>query len=178
MSAAPILTTERTILRPHKLDDFPDMAAMWADPEVVRHISGKPSTETETWFRLLRYAGHWDLLGYGYWAVTDRASGAFLGEAGLADYRRDIEPDFRGAPEAGWVMATASHGRGLAREAVTAILAWADENLSAIRTVCMISPEHDASLRLAKDVGYVNACQAKYMGSDVVVLERARSTRP
>ena len=174
VSIAPVLTTERTILRPHTLADFTDLAAMWADPDVVRHISGKPSTETEAWARLLRYIGHWSLLGFGYWVVEDRADGTFLGEVGLADYHRDIDPPFGGAPEAGWVMTTASHGRGLAREAVRAVLAWADTNLAANRTVCMIAPAHDASLRLARDVGYANESRARFMGGTVVVLERPK----
>jgi RimJ/RimL family protein N-acetyltransferase len=147
---------------------------MWADPDVVRHITGKPITETEAWARLLRYVGHWSLLGFGYWVVVDRADGTYLGEVGLADGHRDIDPPFDGAPEAGWVMTTASHGKGLAREAVRTALAWADANLAANRTVCMIAPAHEASLRLAKDVGYANESQARFMGETVVVLERSK----
>lgn len=39
-----VLETERLILRPHRVEDFPDVAALWADPVVVRHISGVQST--------------------------------------------------------------------------------------------------------------------------------------
>jgi RimJ/RimL family protein N-acetyltransferase len=145
---------------------------MWSDPDVVRHISGKPSSEAESWARLLRYAGHWNLLGFGYWAVEDRTTGMFIGEVGFADHRRDIDPPFDGIPEAGWVMAVASHGRGLAREAIRAALEWADANLSTKRTVCMIAPEHERSLRLARDVGYGHERYAQYRNKRVIVLER------
>ena len=96
-----------------------------------------------------QHTGHWALLGYGYWAVTDRDSGRFLGAAGFGDYLRDIDPPIDGTPEAGWVMTTAAQGLGLAREAVGAALDWADRHLPAPRTVCIISPDHAASLRLA-----------------------------
>ena len=86
---------------------------MWADPTVVRHIGGKPSSLEESWSRLLRYGGLWSLLGYGYWLVEERGSGAFVGEVGFADFRRELEPGFAGAPEAGWVLTAAARGRGL-----------------------------------------------------------------
>ena len=117
---------------------------------------------------------HWQLLGFGYWVVEDRTNGTFLGEVGFADYHREIDPPFSGTPEAGWVMTVASHGYGLAREAVRAALEWADANLSANRTVCMIAPEHEASLRLARNLGCTNERYAQHMGSRVITLERTK----
>ena len=69
MSDMPVLETERLILRAHRLDDFPAFAAMWAEPLTVRYISGKPSTENQSWMRLLTFSGLWPLLGFGIWAV-------------------------------------------------------------------------------------------------------------
>ena len=115
--------TDRLILRPHRREDFPDVAALWADPLVVRYISGVPSSPEASWARLLRNMGHWQAMGYGYWAVIDRESDGFLGEVGFSDFRRDIEPRLDGLPEAGWVLAPHAHGRGIASEAVTAMLA-------------------------------------------------------
>ncbi len=63
---------------------------MWADPEVTRYIGGKPLTEEESWARLLRYVGHWSLLGFGYWVVEEKTTGNFIGEVGFADYKRDL----------------------------------------------------------------------------------------
>ena len=81
------------------------MAAMWADAGVTRFISGRPFTREECWARLLRYAGLWPTLGFGYWAIEDKAEGRFLGEAGFADFKRDMTPSIEGLPEAGWVLA-------------------------------------------------------------------------
>ena len=84
MPTIPILESPRLSLRGHRREDFAAVAAMWGDLEVARHISGKPSTAEESWARLLRYAGLWHFLGYGYWVVEEKGSGAFVGTANLA----------------------------------------------------------------------------------------------
>ncbi|MBC5829619.1 MAG: GNAT family N-acetyltransferase [Candidatus Eremiobacteraeota bacterium] len=103
-SRNPLIETPRLRMRPHRLDDFDDMATMWADPRVVEHITGTPSTREQSWARLLRYAGHWAMMDFGYWAVEERESGAFIGEVGFADYHREIEPSLNGIPELGWIL--------------------------------------------------------------------------
>ena len=168
------VVTERLILRLPERSDVPGSARMWADPDVVRHVTGRPSSRQESWFRLLRHAGHWRLLGHGYWVVQDRASGAFLGEVGFADWMREIEPSMEGEPEAGWVFRTEAQGRGLAREAVRAMLDWADTFLDAPSTLCIVAPEHVASVRLARDVGYVDLLETTYEGETTLMMRRAR----
>ena len=68
----PVLTTARLVMRGHRPSDLDASAAMWGDDAVGRHIGGKPSTREESWSRLLRYAGLWALLGFGYWLVEER----------------------------------------------------------------------------------------------------------
>jgi RimJ/RimL family protein N-acetyltransferase len=171
----PILETERLLLRPHRVDDFDALAAVWADPLVTRHIGGRPSTGQQSWSRLLRYAGLWPLLGFGYWAVEERASGRFVGDVGFADFRREMTPSLEGAPEAGWVLAPSAHGRGLATEAVRAAVAWVDSHLEAPRTVCIVDPCHMASIRVAQKCGYVELARGSYEGEPILVLQRPRS---
>ena len=170
----PTLETERLLLRGHQKSDFADCVSMWADQQVVAHISGVPSTPEQTWSRLLRYAGHWHHLGYGYWAVTSKEDGSFLGEVGFADYQRDTEPSLKGKPEAGWVFTTNSHGRGFATEAVTAMLGWADANLDHTHTAAMFAPTHSASINVAKKVGYSNGVLGRYGDHESLFMERAR----
>jgi len=170
----PRLDTPRLILRAHTLDDFPAMAAIWGDPEVTRFILGPPSSPEATWSRLLRHAGHWALLGYGYWALECRATGEYLGEAGLADYHRAFDPPEAFAPEAGWVLATRAHGRGLATEAVAAVLGWADAALAARATCAIFDPAHGASVAVARKVGFGADRLTLYNGNPTLRLERPR----
>jgi len=137
---------------------------------VVRHISGKPATREDAWMRLLRYGGLWAILGYGFWAVFERDGGRFVGEVGLADFHRDV--DWGTDPECGWVLTPAAQGRGYATEAVAAALAWRDLHLPGERTVCMISADNAASLRVADKCGFRFFREADYHGP-VRLFERA-----
>jgi len=169
---APTLETARLKLRAHRLEDFAACAAMWADPVVTRYIGGKPLTEEESWTKLLRYAGHWSLLGFGYWAVEEKETGSFLGELGFANYKRDIQPSISDTPEAGWIFSPAAHGQGFASEALREVLTWGDIRFAGARTVCLIHPENVASIRLAGNFGYEEMLRTTYKDRTAVLFSR------
>jgi RimJ/RimL family protein N-acetyltransferase len=169
----PTLETPRLILRSHQISDFADCCALWSDPVVTRHISGRAFTPEEVWARLLRYVGHWSMLGYGYWVMEEKATGNFVGELGFADYKRAIDPPLA-SPEAGWVLASSAHGKGFATEAISAILTWGDAHLPFDRTCCIITPENVASIRLAEKCGYRLLRNVQYKGEMVSLFERIR----
>jgi len=168
----PVLETERLRLRGHCLDDFSACAAMWADPVVSRQLGRKPFSEEESWTRLLRYVGHWSLLGFGYWVVEEKASGSFAGEVGFADYKRDMESPVKELPEIGWVLAPWAHGRGYATEAAQAALCWGDRHFSPSRTTCIISPDNLSSIRVAEKCGYRDLQLTFYKGKPIIVFVR------
>ncbi len=168
----PVLETERLVLRPHRSDDFDALAAMWADPDVVRHIGGVASKPDESWARLLRYAGHWSLLGFGYWAVETKRDGRFVGDVGFADWRRELTPSLDGLPEAGWVFLPTVHRQGIASEALTAALTWGDKNLGKKHTACIIDDDNLASIRLAERHGYREFARSLYKNSRVIQFRR------
>lgn len=172
----PTLETERLKLRGHRLDDFPHCAAMWADANVCRYIGGKALTEEESWTKFLRYAGHWSLMGFGYWVAEEKATGKFSGEMGFADYKRDIEPSLKGVPEIGWVLASHAQGKGYATEAVRAIVAWGDIHFQSPRTACIIAPENLASIRVAEKCGYRELQRANYKGKETLMFVRKQPT--
>ena len=168
----PDIETDRLILRAHSLDDFDALAAIWGDPAVARFIGGKPSTREECWARLLRYAGHWELLGFGFWAVQWKDDARLIGDVGFANWERDISPSLDGLPEGGWVFSTEVHGRGLITEAVNAALAWMDEHFGAKTTACIIRPENAASIRVAQRAGYREHCRSEFRGSQMIQFRR------
>ena len=59
-------------------------------------------------------------------------------------------------------------------EALRAALAWTDAHVTSDATVCMISPENLASVRLAERVGYAPYAMADYKGSNVQLYRRPR----
>lgn len=157
----------------HGVEDFSASAALWSDPVVTRYISGVPSTPEESWNRLLRYADHWLLLGFGYWVVEEKTTGNFLGEVGFADYKRAIEPPLGTIPEAGWVFASPAHGKGFAIEAVQASHVWGANNFKTSKSACLIHPENQPSLRLAAKLGYRELVQGIYKGEPTMIFFRS-----
>lgn len=168
----PLLKTERLRLRAHCAADLPASVAMWQQPAFYQFLGGKPLGEEEVWTKLLRHMGAWVLLGYGFWAVEEKASGDYIGAVGFGDWQRAISPALKGWPEAGWVLAPAAHGRGYASEALAAVLPWGDAHLPQPRTVCLIHPDNAASLRVAAKCGYREFCRTVYKGQPGVLLER------
>ena len=169
-----VIETERLRLRRHRLDDLTACAAMWADPGVTRYIGGRPFSEEESWARLLRYAGHWLLLGFGYWMIEEKATGCFAGEAGLAEFRRDMEPSIQGIPELGWAFRPKFWGKGYATETVRAIVAWGDSNLESARTACLIHPDNAASIHVADKCGFLEYGRTIYKGQPAILFSRTR----
>lgn len=168
----PTLTTERMVLACHTQEDLEELAALWAEPGVYAMIGGQPRSREEVWLRLLRAIGQWQVFGYGSWLVRARDDGRLLGEVGLLDARRSIEPAIDDAPEFGIAFATAAHGKGFASEALGAALDWVDAH-GLRKTRCIIEPANTASIRLAERAGFRFWANSRYRDRPVVVLERS-----
>lgn len=154
MTDMPVIHTERLSLRPYEVADFDAYAAMVADPVVTRFLGAQPMSPEDAWARLLRYVGHWSVLGYGPFAVMDRASGDFVGETGFMDFRREVSPKLESFPEAAWVFTSAAHGKGYAFEAASAAHRWIDAHHAPAATQCLVAPANSGSVRLADRLGY------------------------
>lgn len=164
----PTLTTERIILEPLAIKHWEAYATMWADPQMTQFISGTPRSRNESWYKFAASAGLWNVLGYGYWAFTERASGALLGVGGLAQWERGIA-ELDGFPEAGWGFAPGAWGKGYATEAMAAALEWSDATLKASEVRCIIDPGNQASHHVAGKLGFqkIGYCEAAIGPSDI-----------
>ena len=171
MTGAPRIETPRLILRAHTLTDFEPFARMMSDPAVVRFLGdGKPFNRYQAWLRFLRSPGSWQLLGFGYWALEEKASGAFVGEAGCVDLKRDAP--LRDMTEVGWLLAPSAMGRGFATEAAQAVLAWGRGSFGAKRILCVIHPDNRPSIRVAEKCGFRKAMSVDCAGQPRLVFDR------
>ncbi len=168
----PEILTPRLRLRGHLLADFDDFAQMQGDPLVMQHITGVALSRDDAWQKFSRSPGHWSLRGFGYWIICDRHSGSFIGETGFANFERSIEPSLTPFLEAGWVLSRGAHGRGLATEAVSAALQWADTNYPDNPAVCMIDPVNAASVAVADKCGFKPWTKTDYKGTEVQLYRR------
>jgi RimJ/RimL family protein N-acetyltransferase len=172
---APMLETARLVLRPYHDSDLDAQAKAMGDPEIVRHLGGTPFSREDSWRRLLCAPGLWVLLGYGYWAVTARDDGRYLGQLGFADFKRDMVPRIEGLPEIGWIFTPAAQGQGYATEGALAALAWADDVLRAPETVAIIDAGNAASIRVAEKCGYNENEPATYRDEPIILFRRKRA---
>lgn len=172
MNLGPRLETPRLVLRPHRLSDFEDCCFLTNDPEAVRMIFQKPLTREETWHRMLRFVGHWALLGYGLLLVEEKGTGRVVGEVGVADFHRGLGEDFDSWPEMAWMLSHDVHGHGYATEAAGAVLRWLETAFAPPRTVCIIDPDNGPSLRVAEKLGFHAFGKAEYRGRTVLKFRR------
>lgn len=169
----PVVETERLILRGHTVDDFPAFAAMRADPVVMKYLGkGDLLDEEEAWLRFQSIAGHWQLKGFGTWAIEERASGAMIGSLGYTDKKRPSSHPASGTPEMGWSLASSVHGKGYASEALRAALVWGRTHFGAVRVVAVISDDNTASLHVAEKHGFEQFATASRYGLGRRVFER------
>lgn len=94
--------------------------------------------------------GHWDIFGYGMWAVTAHDS-----DTALALIGPWTPPDWP-EPEVGWMVLSAeAEGTGIATEAARAAIADAYSRLNWPTVVSYIGPDNTRSIRLAEKLGAV-----------------------
>jgi RimJ/RimL family protein N-acetyltransferase len=172
LPAVPVLETARLRLRGYQLSDLAAFTAMSQEPDFYRYLTPGPMPAEDVWNTMMRSVGHWALKGFGFWAVEEKSSGAFIGAVGFVDRKRNLDPPMNGDPEIGWVLAPSTHGQGYATEAVQAVQAWGDAHFSQARTVCMMDPDNLASRRVAEKFGYHEYARTTYHGDAVVLLER------
>lgn len=153
MKDIPELISARLVLRAMRREDFAAFAAIWADPAVTAQIGVAVRTTAESWTAFLVNIGHWQVEGFGQWAITDRATEAFLGQTGMFRAHRGYGAAFDDWPEAGWVLTPAAQGQGLGLEATEAAHGWFDRVVGG-PLVARIAEGNDASRALAARLGY------------------------
>lgn len=176
MTVPPVLETTRLVLREQRLADFPAFAAMQADPQHMRYISGgKPLEREAAWRQFAMLSGFWTLLGYGWWTVVEKQTEAYLGHVGFADFDRGIT-GFDAPFEVGWMVAAGMGGKGYATEAARAALDWGAASFSAARFTCLIHPDNAASIRVAQKCGFEMTGEATYHDAPVILFRRHGSS--
>jgi RimJ/RimL family protein N-acetyltransferase len=167
------LATERLRLRAFRDDDLEAYAAICADPEVMRYLGeGKTLERRDAWRQMAMILGHWQLRGYGLWAVEERASGELIGRIGF--FNPEGWPGF----ELGWVLRRQSWGRGYATEGARRALAHAFGEMGRERVISLIYPANTPSIRVAERLGESLQDRTELFGHEVLVygIERERWT--
>ena len=164
--------TERLILRMYRLSDFEDHYKLCADPNVMRYLlGGKPLSRFEAWRHMAFLVGHWALLGYGYYAAEEKATGRFVGRIGFTN------PEGWPGFEIGWTIAPEFQGRGFATEGGKFLLNYAFREMDRSHVISVIHPDNGPSIKVAERLGEKLEGEADVAGTRMLIygIDRPQS---
>jgi RimJ/RimL family protein N-acetyltransferase len=165
------LETERLIMRMFREDDFEAYARIFGDPEVARYLgNGKPLERPDAWRSMVFQIGHWEVRGYGMWAVEEKASGLLVGRVGF--FYPHGWPGF----ELGWGLGRQWWGQGYATESARRALDFGFAELGRDHVISVIIPENVASIRVAERLGERLEGRTEIMGRDALIYGIDRAT--
>lgn len=163
--AAPVLTTERLVLRMPVLADFEHRAAFYASDRSV--WEGGPLSRNAAWRIWASEVGQWPLMGYGPFSVE--MGGVYVGEVGI--YHPAEYPEV----ELGWFVLPGAEGRGIAAEAAGAVMDWARQSLGWDEIVNIIDGGNARSVALGLRLGgRIDATRPGIDPGDVVIVHDLR----
>ena len=153
------LETEHLVLRMFVEDDWRALHEHYSDAECTRFTFRRALTEAATWRAMASMAGHWQLRGYGPYAVEEKVTRAVLGTVGLWYPLEWPEPEIK------WALARRHWGKGYASEAVRAVqnMAWAC--VPDVSLISLIDSRNAASIKLALAVGATLERELEFAGS-------------
>lgn len=147
MTAIPTLQTERLILRPPVMEDWPEYHALMISDRAL--YMGGPHSTKAAWGMFCHDVALWALMGHGALMMQDRASGQCLGQVGIN--HGPLFPE----KELGWLVYPQAEGKGYAYEAAAAFRDWAFTVRGLQTLVSYIAPPNVRSIRLAQRLGAV-----------------------
>ena len=139
--------TERLILRCFKEEDWSDLHQLYSDPLCTEYTIARALTKGESWRTMATMIGHWQIRGYGPYALEDKTTGKVMGPVGL------WYPNDWPEPEIKWALSRAYWGLGYASEAARQVKKIAAEYLPEISLISLIYPDNQPSIELAKAIG-------------------------
>ncbi len=143
--AIPSVETERLILRAPDAGDLPRMEAFFASQRSA--YAGGPRDVAACFASLTSRIGHWAVRGFGLWHFEDKATGSFMGWAGVID-----TPGWH-EPELGWSVMADGEGKGYASEAVKAARDYAARHFGLDHLMSYIAPANIRSIAMANRLG-------------------------
>ncbi len=148
LSTAPMLTTQRLVLRGPERDDLPRFTRFMTSAPSME-AQGETVTAEQAWFGFLTGIGHWHWHGFGFFTVVEQQTGHPVGRVGLIKHSN--WPDV----ELAWHLFEGAEGKGFATEAAMAVKQWACEDLGLDRLYSYIDWENTRSQAVAKRLGAV-----------------------
>nr|WP_308650389.1 GNAT family N-acetyltransferase [uncultured Agathobacter sp.] len=137
--------TDRCLIRELSLSDLPALYELYAKPGMTDYVEPLYDYETELEYQKAYIENMYGFYEYGMWLVFSKETGKLIGRAGL-------EHD-----ELGYMIAPELQNLGYATEVCRFIIDYARENTDFEELYCRIDERNEASVRLAKKLGFINS---------------------
>ena len=141
------LESERLILRQFRESDWHDLHEYYSDEIATSFTFGHALSEGDTWRTMCGMIGHWQVRGYGPYAVEEKSSGTVLGTVGF------WYPNDWPEPEIKWGLVRRHWGQGFAKEAAALVHATGREHMPEFAMISLIHPDNKASIGVALAIG-------------------------
>ena len=171
------IETDRLILRRWAADDACAMEAIWREPQIWQSLQPGQPFDPNRWRSMLdRHVQHWDLYGFGLWAVTTPQDAQPMGWIGAS--HPTFVPELAAEVEIGWTLRPALWGQGLATEGASAAIDATFAELPNDRVVSLIHPRNERSIAVATRLGMSRAGEAvpPDLGQLLMVYALSRSS--
>lgn len=140
------LETERLIFRQWIQSDFIAFEDFYSNAENAKYVGGLKDSEG-AWRLMATYIGHYQLKGFSYLAIDEKATGKLIGTVGLWNSAPWPEP------ELGYWLLPSGQGKGFGVEAGLAVKDFALNSLQFNTLVSYIDPKNEPSKKLALRLG-------------------------
>src|SRR5436190_5802187 len=151
--------TQRLILRRWFAEDAQAMEAIWREPQVWDSLQPNRAFDPHQWRGMLeRHVRHWDVHGFGLWAVTTPDDPQPRGWIGAS--HPTFVPELAEEVEIGWTLRPTLWGMGLATEGATAAIEASFATLATERVISLIHPRNERSMAVATRLGMSRAGEA------------------
>ena len=157
-----VIKTPRLILRHLTLEDTEALAAIYADPIVMKFFKSTRSLE-ETRRKIENTIECYKKYDLGTWATIYKANNQLIGRCGLIPHIIDERSEL----EIAYLLAKEYWGRGLATEAARAIRDYGFEKISCDRLISLINPGNIASQKVAFKIGLMYEKDIQMEGEDL-----------
>ncbi|MDH3793236.1 MAG: GNAT family N-acetyltransferase [Rhodospirillales bacterium] len=139
----PTLKTERLVLRPSRLDDFPILAEIMCTER--SQFVGGPMSREDAWYEFTQLSAEWLLHGHGGWTIEKDGIVCGFVMVGVepGDHEREV----------GFLLTEDAEGHGIASEAARAARDYAFEALGFETIVSYIDPKNARSSKVALRLG-------------------------
>jgi RimJ/RimL family protein N-acetyltransferase len=165
----PTLQTPNLFLRPWNQEDADAWFNIMQEEGILRYFPNQtPPSHEKAKLYIAHHSAHWQLHGYGHWAVVTRQDGNVVGWNGL-EYLPELDET-----EIAYLLSKKVWGRGFATEAARTAVRFGFESTGLEKIIGLVHPENLGSVHVLEKCGLTLVDQIPLWGLE---MSRYRITR-